>query len=172
MVLIREEIRINGQAPRQIHRLKIQSTNQTWLILTESSPEQRTYRQALDCESLIANTTLQPILKTRQSWWYSLILSYRSPKPLRSNDWRNLAPNVGYVVCEETWTDAEGIERSSTRAWVSSKRLSTQNVATRGHRRPVIAGILKNTSWLKNVTAMTIPIGILATGMACKDSMR
>ncbi|MCL4520702.1 MAG: hypothetical protein M1415_03795, partial [Firmicutes bacterium] len=58
----------------------------------------------------------------------------RSPKPLRSNDWRNLAPNVGYVVCEETWTDAEGIERSSTRAWVSSKRLSTQNVATRCHR--------------------------------------
>jgi len=38
------------------------------------------------------------------------------------------------VVCEETWTDAEGIERTSTWAWVSSERLSKQNVATRCHR--------------------------------------
>ena len=59
---------LDALASRQIHRLKIQSTNQTWLTLTESSPEQRAYRQALDCESLIANTTLQPILKAMQSW--------------------------------------------------------------------------------------------------------
>jgi len=39
-----------------------------------------------------------------------------------------------YVVCEETWTDAEGIERKSTWAWVSSERLSKKNVATRCHR--------------------------------------
>jgi len=50
-------------ASSQIHRLKIQSTNHTGLTRTESSPEQRAYLQALDCESLIANTTLQPILK-------------------------------------------------------------------------------------------------------------
>ena len=49
---------LDALASRQIHRLKIQSTNQTWLTLTESSPEQRAYLQALDCESLIANTTL------------------------------------------------------------------------------------------------------------------
>ena len=59
---------LDALASRQIHRLKIQSTNQTWLTLTESSPEQRAYLQALDCESLIANTTLQPILKAMQSW--------------------------------------------------------------------------------------------------------
>ena len=59
---------LDALASSQINRLKIQSTNQTWLTLTESSPQQRAYLQALDCESLIANTTLQPILKSMQSW--------------------------------------------------------------------------------------------------------
>ncbi len=59
---------LDALASSQIHRLKIQSTNHTGLTLTESSPEQSAYLQALDCESLIANTTLQPILKAMQSW--------------------------------------------------------------------------------------------------------
>ncbi len=51
---------LDALASGQINRLKIQSTNQTWLTLTESSPQQRAYLQALACESLTANATLPP----------------------------------------------------------------------------------------------------------------
>jgi len=39
-----------------------------------------------------------------------------------------------YVVCEETWTDVEGLKRKSTWAWVSSERVSKKNLVTRCHR--------------------------------------
>jgi len=59
---------LDALASSQIHRWKIQSTNHTGFTRTESSPEQRAYLQALGCQALIANPTLQPILKAMQSW--------------------------------------------------------------------------------------------------------
>ena len=55
-------------ASGQINRLRIKTTGQTRLTLTEPSDLQRTYLQALDCESVVANSTLQPILNAMQSW--------------------------------------------------------------------------------------------------------
>ena len=55
-------------ASSQINRLRIQSTGQTRLTLTEPSPLQRSYVAALDCEAVLADAAVQSVVQAMQSW--------------------------------------------------------------------------------------------------------
>ena len=59
---------LQALASVQINRLRIKSTQQTRLTLTEPSDLQRTYVAALDCAPVLADTTVQPVVEAMQTW--------------------------------------------------------------------------------------------------------
>ena len=67
--------------------------------------------------------------RTQTLWWVNN-LEYEWKDP---NTGRRCCTVLHYVVCEETWTDAEG-EHQSTWAWVSARPLSQANVVDRCNR--------------------------------------
>lgn len=67
--------------------------------------------------------------RTQAFWWVN-DLEYEWHDPTTG---RRCCTVLHYVVCEETWTDAEG-EHTSTWGWVSARPLSKANVVDRCNR--------------------------------------
>ncbi len=55
-------------ASSQMNRLRIQSTGQTRITLTEPAPVQRLYLADLECEQVVAPSTVQSVIQAMQSW--------------------------------------------------------------------------------------------------------
>ena len=55
-------------ASSQMNRLRIQSTGQTRITLTEPAPVQRRYLTDLECEQVVAPSTVQSVIQAMQSW--------------------------------------------------------------------------------------------------------
>ena len=59
---------LQALASMQMNRLRIQSTGQTRLTLTEPSDLHRTYVTALDCTAVLDDSTVRPVVDAVQTW--------------------------------------------------------------------------------------------------------
>lgn len=59
---------LNALRSGQINRLRVRSTDQTRLSLTEPSALQRTYVTALGCEMVLADRAVQSVVEVMQDW--------------------------------------------------------------------------------------------------------
>lgn len=55
-------------ASSQRNRLRIQSTGQRRITLTKPDPVERLYVADLECEQVLASSTVQSVTQARQSW--------------------------------------------------------------------------------------------------------
>ncbi len=59
---------LRALASSQMNRLRIQSTEQTRITLTEPAPVQRLYLAELECEQVVVPSTVQSVIQAMQSW--------------------------------------------------------------------------------------------------------
>ena len=59
---------LKALASSQINRLRVKSTDQTRLTITEPTPLQRTYVSALQCDAVLEDRTIQSIVTAMKSW--------------------------------------------------------------------------------------------------------
>ena len=59
---------LRALASNQMNRLRIQSTGQTRIPLTEPAPVQRRYLADLEGEHVVAPSTVQSVIQAMQSW--------------------------------------------------------------------------------------------------------
>ncbi len=59
---------LKALASSQINRLRVRSTDQTRLTITEPTPRQRAYVSALQCDAVLADRTMQSVVTAMKSW--------------------------------------------------------------------------------------------------------
>ena len=59
---------LKALASSQINRLRVKSTDQTRLTITEPTPNQRAYVSALQCDAILEDRPMQSVVTAMKSW--------------------------------------------------------------------------------------------------------